>query len=442
MAQQAPQGGSRNSAIYDYIDLTGGNDAITDYVLFPYEAIPGSPGGFGIASRDGIFSQFTITNPAPEGALTIGELGVGIGIDGGNRQPEATMHIAGGDLTDPYGDARIFVEDRNSTAALRELLRMENNGGVGFSMTDLSTTTTFKMENSFGQFELASGPVQFRVLEEASNNSLNLAGAGIGVGTDDPTSTFHILADLDNLIQSSFTNSTITAETKGGAAQGRVQLSCINNGPSILSLVDTNRPEFSQWLITNTVFGDVDALSLRKNASGAPNFTIFEDGNIRFTFNGTPNCTIQPNGNLFVRGAVLSNSDRNLKENIKPVDPGTILEKVMALPISTWNYNYDDDQIPHIGPMAQDFHAAFGLGVNNKTIAAMDKDGVALAAIQGLNQKLNSKNDVIIQLRQDLEAQTEKLESQAARLESQSELIAKLSARLEALESVVIPSKN
>ena len=41
-----------------------------------------------------------------------------------------------------------------------------------------------------------------------------------------------------------------------------------------------------------------------------------------------------------------------------------------------------------MGPMAQDFYAAFGLGGGDTTITSMDPDGVALAAIQGLNQKL------------------------------------------------------
>jgi hypothetical protein len=38
--------------------------------------------------------------------------------------------------------------------------------------------------------------------------------------------------------------------------------------------------------------------------------------------------------------------------------------------------------------MAQDFYAAFGLGMDDKHISMVDADGVALAAIQGLNHKL------------------------------------------------------
>jgi hypothetical protein len=38
--------------------------------------------------------------------------------------------------------------------------------------------------------------------------------------------------------------------------------------------------------------------------------------------------------------------------------------------------------------VAQDFMAAFNLGSSDKSIATVDADGVALSAIQGLNQKL------------------------------------------------------
>jgi hypothetical protein len=81
-------------------------------------------------------------------------------------------------------------------------------------------------------------------------------------------------------------------------------------------------------------------------------------------------------------------SDRHAKENFTPVDSREILDKVAALPLARWNYKAAPG-LEHIGPVAQDFHAAFGLnGTDDKHIATVDADGVALAAIQGLNRKL------------------------------------------------------
>jgi len=83
-------------------------------------------------------------------------------------------------------------------------------------------------------------------------------------------------------------------------------------------------------------------------------------------------------------------SDRNKKEGFAPVDPRSVLERVVALPISQWNFK-TDDRTRHIGPMAQDFWALFGVGIDEKHIATVDEEGVALAAIQGLNQRIDDQ---------------------------------------------------
>lgn len=87
-----------------------------------------------------------------------------------------------------------------------------------------------------------------------------------------------------------------------------------------------------------------------------------------------------------------------------------VLEKVAAIPMTEWNYIGYDER--HIGPMAQDFHAAFGLGSTETTLNSLDLDGVALAAIQGLNQKLQETNRKL----QDKEARIQALEEDVAEL--------------------------
>ncbi len=82
-------------------------------------------------------------------------------------------------------------------------------------------------------------------------------------------------------------------------------------------------------------------------------------------------------------------SDRNAKEFITTIDPKSILSKVIAMPLTTWSYKGVTRR--HLSPMAQDFWAAFGLGVDDKSIVSSDVSGVALAAVQGVNQKLNEE---------------------------------------------------
>jgi hypothetical protein len=131
-------------------------------------------------------------------------------------------------------------------------------------------------------------------------------------------------------------------------------------------------------------------------------------------------------GNIYAT-SFIELSDRNAKENFQEVDPGAVLEKVANLPISRWNFK-EDSETPHIGPMAQDFYAAFGLGPDDKHIATVDADGVALAAIQGLNTKVESGK--------------QKTQSLEQRLEQKETEITELKKRLAALERIILNEKS
>jgi hypothetical protein len=82
-------------------------------------------------------------------------------------------------------------------------------------------------------------------------------------------------------------------------------------------------------------------------------------------------------------------SDRNLKDGIKAISPKDVLSKVVNLPLSTWQFKGTSRR--HLSPMAQDFWAAFGFGEDDRHITASDVSGVALAAVQGVNQKMNDE---------------------------------------------------
>src|ERR1700682_4379457 len=93
-------------------------------------------------------------------------------------------------------------------------------------------------------------------------------------------------------------------------------------------------------------------------------------------------------------------SDRNLKRNLHRVDTKAALAKVAAMPIYHWQpKDGPNAEVRHLGPMAQDFHAAFGLGDSDKSIGMQDIEGVALAAIQGLHQQLARKSREIAKLK-------------------------------------------
>jgi Chaperone of endosialidase len=100
-------------------------------------------------------------------------------------------------------------------------------------------------------------------------------------------------------------------------------------------------------------------------------------------------------------------SDRNLKANVASIDPADMLQRARDLPIATWNYTFDDPAIRHIGPMAQDFAALFGVGTDDRHVHPIDGQGVALAAIQGLAaemQALREENARLVRRLQILES--------------------------------------
>jgi len=143
-------------------------------------------------------------------------------------------------------------------------------------------------------------------------------------------------------------------------------------------------------------------------------FVVLNNGNVGIG-NAAPSSKLQV-VNATCNGTTWANaSDRNLKEHFAKVNAAEILDRVLGLSVTEWNYK-DAPNERHVGPVAQDFHAAFGLGSSDKHITTVDADGVALAAIQGLNQKLE------------------------AELRAKSETIKQLEERLNRLEKLVDPS--
>ena len=107
-------------------------------------------------------------------------------------------------------------------------------------------------------------------------------------------------------------------------------------------------------------------------------------------------------------GSSTSAGDHALKENFAAVDGQALLDRLAETPV-TWNYKSQDPSVRHIGPMAQDFYAAFGVGEDDTHITTIDPDGVALAAVQGLYEMVL-----------ELKAENARLEARLATLEGRA----------------------
>jgi trimeric autotransporter adhesin len=108
-------------------------------------------------------------------------------------------------------------------------------------------------------------------------------------------------------------------------------------------------------------------------------------------------------GAVLTAGGVWQNaSDVNRKTDFRALDPRDVLATLVRLPVQSWRYTNEVRNVRHLGPTAQDFKAAFNLGTDDKSIGTVDADGVALAAIQGLNEVVKEKDARIRALEKDV----------------------------------------
>ena len=279
---------------------------------------------------------------------------------------------------------------------------------TGFSSYKLSSLTTGNAIFGIQRFDPGAtfDPVPFFISSNALTSSLVIGGAddggNIGMGTSDPDASLHIF-DITG-------SARLLVEEASTTVADRALMRLTNNGPSRIEMNNTDSGR------TWTLLADFNnQFQIRQNGPNTANFAIRGDGTFSFNNGGQSVMALLPTGNLRIAGVLTEQSDRNSKENIEKVNAGDVLAKVIDLPVSKWNYIDDESDSSHVGPMAQDFHEAFGLGDDDKSIATLDTSGVALAAIQGLNEKLEAKNGEV----EDLQDRIERLEKLVEALSAQ-----------------------
>jgi len=169
-------------------------------------------------------------------------------------------------------------------------------------------------------------------------------------------------------------------ETSGADLRGPLELRALagDNG-----IIQSDRSAASSDLILDS-YDDI-VLELDNDGGESGELRVLNSGNAEVF-------RLTETGNLDIIGTLSQGSDVNRKHSISFTDNSKVLQKIDKLPI--YNWKYDNEDIPHLGPMAQDFYASFGLGQGETTISSIDADGVALAAIKALidkNEKLEKE---------------------------------------------------
>ncbi len=169
------------------------------------------------------------------------------------------------------------------------------------------------------------------------------------------------------------------------------------------------------------------------NSTGTATFSVLATGGIGLypgsaavgiLWDSGWSCTVSSGSNNWA-----CSSDRHLKEHFQTLDRRDILRRVVAMPVASWTVIGHPDR-RHIGPVAQDFHASFGLGdpKDDTHIDIGDSQGVALAAIQGLNAKLDEQT---ARLESAVQEKSRQLEDQAATIREQQGEIAELKEQVQ-----------
>ncbi len=238
--------------------------------------------------------------------------------------------------------------------------------------------------------DVTQNTVPFRIGGGAPDNALTIfpTNGNIGLGTLTPANHLHVTG-------SAGTNKALIEETNATTTP-REMLELRNKGGTILIYKDTSLPQ--RW----------------SNGTSGSSFVVDEQAHTGVEM------SLTNTGNLTIAGVLTQGSSRDLKTDFTSLDPKDVLARVSALPVSLWSYK-TENAVRHVGPMAEDFHQAFGLGADDKHIAPGDQAGVALLAVQGLDQILQSKGQEIATLQRenaDLAKRVEALEAMLAKVMS------------------------
>ena len=269
----------------------------------------------------------------------------------------------------------------------------------GVQLSNLYSAQNFVLENWNGNFDIwdrtaGSYPLVIQSGTPYSMTPLFIESTGnVGMGTAAPSASLHVYRE-DGTAQL-FVEETSTTET------ARTLFNLQNNGIGYIRLTDTS-PDGSGWTF------QAEGPSFRFNKAGTGGSEIVVRG--RNDPGGQPTFTVV--GSVAATNVSFTSS-RLAKTEFAAVDSLGVLEKVVALPISEWTFQDEQNGRRHIGPMAEEFADTFGFGGSNKHISLIDTSGVTLAAIQGLYEVMQQKQTTI----ESLKAENEELYRRLEQLE-------------------------
>ncbi|NBB91771.1 MAG: hypothetical protein GVY32_01220 [Gammaproteobacteria bacterium] len=342
-----------------------GSFPTNDWRLVANDSANGGQNRFSIEDADAGRAPFTIEAGARNHALYIDDGGrMGLG----TSTPAVEIHSADGDTP---------------------TMRLEQTGASGFTP---QTWDIAGNEANFFVRDVTNGSqLPFRIQPGAPSSAIYVANSGkvgMGAGTS-PAEPLHIKRS-DNTAK-------LLIEDTGAGTQS--MLSLVNNGYPLFNLEDTSQTDVNWIFRLSGEAGTTERFTITKAGTGQAEFELFHDGSANFLGDVTAN-------------GVLLTSTREAKTDFHEIDEREILERLASLEISGWRYKHEDEQTVHIGPVAEEFQAVFGLS-DGRRLNMIDTTGIAFAAIKALDSELGRKQD-----------QVDELSAKVARLERLVEQLA------------------
>ena len=253
--------------------------------------------------------------------------------------------------------------------------------------SDSDPLRMIKFSNDLKLFSPDTLSSVFSIHDSAPENAIAVNRFGVGIGIVNADEALHVYSDAS---QVGYDQARVLIENNKSTTAVRTMLELVNNGGARMVFDNTNSGE--SWAMMT---GGSDQFMISRAGTGGGEFVIRSDGSVLMGPGFVANFRLSPNGNLTILGSLNQQSDRNAKTAFERIDSQEILDKISQLPISTWQYKDDQASVRHIGPTAQDFRAAFGLGQDDQSIATVDSSGVALSAIQALNSKCERLSEML-----------------------------------------------
>jgi hypothetical protein len=226
------------------------------------------------------------------------------------------------------------------------------------------------------------------VRDSATNQVVFVAQHGVGINTShSANSTLPLREELTIAPSSGLpaANADLSLITPVASGYGGFDIQAVPNGYfDILGMYATGSTvEYDTAIHVNYVHGSHNAYVSLNSATGTGAFRVGDPGKAG-------------GGAYLSEGGVWTNaSSRTFKDGFAHVDVGGVLERLVSLPVQTWFYKASHGEGKHMGPVAEDFAAAFGLGNDDQHITTVDEGGIAFAAIQGLNAKVEHDNEAL-----------------------------------------------